>query len=183
MEFLLELLMRLLADPTSLYGACQLFDRGVGREIGQVILALAGLRCQTGRGRTVSDETRPPLLSTHRHCWPCASRNGSPCQRRTKKRPKEAGERRPCPQRSGRAYTGASKRSPRLSGTQPEGSATASPSYPCPRGVRNRRGEPRRRSGAPSAAPRRTDRPVPAIPGRGPSRGSRRCDSPASASG
>ena len=41
-EFFLELLVRLLADPTSLDGAGQLLDRRLAREIGQVILALSG---------------------------------------------------------------------------------------------------------------------------------------------
>jgi len=41
-EFFLELLMRLFADPARLDGAGQLLDWRVGRQVREVVLALAG---------------------------------------------------------------------------------------------------------------------------------------------
>jgi len=41
-ELLFELLMRLFADPACLNGAGELFERGIGGQVGELVFALAG---------------------------------------------------------------------------------------------------------------------------------------------
>lgn len=90
-EFFLELLMGLLASPAGLDGAGQSLDRGVGRQVGEIIFAFAiramlahqlGILSRHVLGSGGTDPLGRSVGDAHTHCgkargkapsFPCAN--------------------------------------------------------------------------------------------------------------